>query len=74
LSAMRMFLRRIFLAASCQLVAGSWLWACPRCVDATPYKTGLFWGVLFLMPIPFLLVGGVVLWIVRHSKPEVPKG
>lgn len=63
---------RVLLVAACQLSAAGWLWACPRCVDATPYKIGLFWGVLFLMPLPFLVFGGVIFWIIRHSKGEIP--
>jgi len=51
-----------------------WVEACPRCVDATPYKNGLLWAVLFLMPIPFLLAGGVIFWIARQSKSQTPKG
>lgn len=45
--------------------------ACPRCVDATPYRTGLFWAIALLLPLPFILVGAVVAWIVRHAKPKL---
>jgi hypothetical protein len=44
--------------------------ACPRCVDATPYKTGMQLAVAFLLPIPFLLAGGLFFWIRKFSKPD----
>jgi hypothetical protein len=59
------------------LMAGFWLlplWAeaCPRCIQASPYKGGLLWAVLFLLPVPFILAGVVGGWIVRHSKTDLP--
>jgi hypothetical protein len=42
--------------------------ACPRCLQATPYRSGLLWAVGFLMPIPFLLAGLLAAWVARHSK------
>jgi len=51
----------------------AWLQACPRCVDATPYKAGLLWAVVFLLPIPFIVVGLISLWIVKNSKPDSKK-
>ncbi len=44
--------------------------ACPRCVDATPYKTGMQIAVAVLLPIPFLLAYGLYLWIRNESKAE----
>jgi hypothetical protein len=44
--------------------------ACPLCVDATPYKNGLLIAVLVLLPVPFILAGGLFLWIRRMSRDE----
>jgi hypothetical protein len=46
--------------------------ACPRCLEASPYKTGLFWAVLMLLPIPFILASLLFLWIRRASKAPFP--
>lgn len=43
------------------------LWACPLCVNATPYKDGLLWAVGFLIPVPFVLVYLMYGWIRRAS-------
>lgn len=58
-------------AAALLVFSASAASACPRCVDATPYKTGLFWAIALLLPLPFILVGGVVAWIIRHTKPKL---
>jgi hypothetical protein len=44
--------------------------ACPRCVDATPYKSGLQLAVVLLLPVPFALVTALFFWIRRASEPE----
>ncbi len=43
------------------------LWACPLCVNATPYKDGLLWAVGFLIPVPFVLAYLMYGWIRRAS-------
>lgn len=44
--------------------------ACPRCVDATPYKMGMQLAVLVLLPLP-LALGGWLLWTIRkYSRPQ----
>lgn len=37
--------------------------ACPRCVDATPYRTGMFIAVLVLLPIPMVLGFSLYRWV-----------
>jgi hypothetical protein len=46
------------------------LLACPRCVDATPYKTGMQVAVAVLLPIPIVLVTALFFWIRNASKAE----
>ena len=48
----------------------SMLLACPRCVDATPYKTGMQVAVAVLLPIPIILVTALFFWIRNASKTE----
>jgi hypothetical protein len=43
------------------------VWACPLCVNATPYKNGLLWAVGFLIPVPFVLAYLMYGWIRRAS-------
>jgi hypothetical protein len=43
------------------------LWACPLCVNATPYKNGLLWAVGLLIPVPFVLAYLMYGWIRRAS-------
>jgi hypothetical protein len=43
------------------------VWACPLCVNATPYKDGLLWAVGFLIPVPFVLAYLMYGWIRRAS-------
>lgn len=43
--------------------------ACPRCVDATPYKSGLQLAIAVLLPLPFALGYGLYRFI-RHSVPS----
>ena len=43
------------------------VWACPLCVNATPYKDGLLWGVGLLIPVPFVLAYLMYGWIRRAS-------
>lgn len=47
--------------------------ACPRCVDATPYKSGLQLAVAVLLPVPFALAYGLYRFIRNESKPELPE-
>lgn len=43
-------------------------WACPRCVDATPYQTGMFVAVLVLLPLPAVIGFFLYRWIQRAEK------
>jgi hypothetical protein len=43
------------------------IWACPLCVNATPYKDGLLWAVGLLIPVPFVLAYLMYGWIRRAS-------
>jgi len=63
-------LRILVFAVGCQLSAVSCLLACPLCVDATPYKHGLLMAVFVLLPVPFVLIGGLLLWIRKAAKAE----
>jgi hypothetical protein len=42
-------------------------WACPLCVNATPYRDGLLVAVGFLLPVPFVLAYCIYGWIRRAS-------
>ncbi|GEM_PF-2227726 len=46
--------------------------ACPRCVDATPYKSGLQLAIAVLLPLPFALGYGLY-WFLRRSFPAETK-
>gem|GEM_PF-6842575 len=62
-----------FLTAfGCQMLMSSFVWACPRCVDATPYKSGMQWAVVFLLPIPLGLGTGLFLWLRKAAQNEDP--
>jgi hypothetical protein len=43
------------------------VWACPLCVNATPYKDGLLWAVGLLIPVPFVLAYLMYGWIRRAA-------
>jgi hypothetical protein len=43
------------------------VWACPLCVNATPYKDGLLWAVGLLIPVPFILAYLMYGWIRRAA-------
>ena len=57
-----------------QLWALAFLWApysalaCPRCVDATPYQTGMFVAVLVLLPLPAAMGFFLYRWIQKAEK------
>jgi hypothetical protein len=42
--------------------------ACPRCVDATPYKTGMLVAVLVLLPLPLTMGFFLYRWIQKAEK------
>lgn len=44
------------------------VWACPRCVDATPYKTGMLVAVLVLLPLPLTIGFFLYRWIQKAEK------
>ena len=50
-----------------------WVEACPRCVDGTPFKTGLQWAIVVLLPLPFAL-GYLLYRFVRASIPSEGNG
>jgi len=43
-------------------------WACAVCVGASAEDQGYFWGVLFLMTMPFLVAGSIGGWILYHYR------
>lgn len=63
----------LFLSVGCQLMAAGSLWACPRCVDATPYKTGMQLAVAVLLPVPFALAYGIYRFIRYETKAGPPE-
>ena len=67
---MKSALKKLILAFSCQLMASSWVWACPRCVDATPYKLGLQLAVVVLLPVPFVCAFLVYRFIRKAGQEE----
>lgn len=42
--------------------------ACAVCVGSSADDHGYFWGVLFLMAMPFLLGGSIGGWILYHYQ------
>lgn len=42
--------------------------ACPRCVDASPYNSGMLIAVLVLLPIPMILGFSLYRWILKAEK------
>src|SRR5688572_24981399 len=42
--------------------------ACAVCVGSSPADTGYFWGVLFLMAMPFALGGLISGWLWYHCR------
>ena len=55
------------LQAMLMVLAPSVLWACPLCVNASPYKDGLLWAVGLLLPVPFVSAYLIYGWIRRAS-------
>lgn len=47
---------------------------CPLCFGSTPYELGLYWSVLFLLPVPFVIVGVLIAWIRRQSDGNIKEG
>ncbi len=45
-------------------------WACPLCVNASPYKVGLLVAVGFLMLIPFGVTYLMYGWFQKASRTE----
>jgi hypothetical protein len=56
------------LTALAVLLAPWAAFACPRCVDATPYKTGMLIAVLVLLPIPLVLGFSLYRWIRKAEE------
>ena len=56
-----------FLLTTQVIFASEVVWACPLCVNATPYKDGLLWAVGLLIPVPFVLAYLMYGWIRRAS-------
>ncbi len=44
------------------------VWACPLCVNASPYKDGLLVAVGFLIFVPFIAAYFMYGWIRRASN------
>lgn len=42
--------------------------ACAVCVGSSAEDQGYFWGVLFLMAMPFLVTGAVGGWLLYHHR------
>lgn len=72
ISSFKSFCRSLWLLVSVVIFyfSASMALACPLCVDATPYKHGMLIAVFVLLPVPFLLAGGLFLWVRRMSKGE----
>ena len=47
--------------------------ACPRCVDATPYKTGMLIAVVILLPIPMILGFSLYRWVQKAETGQDQK-
>jgi hypothetical protein len=48
--------------------------ACAVCVGSSPGDYGYFWGVLFLMSMPFTvggLIGGWLVYVYRRSRSQL---
>ncbi len=44
--------------------------ACALCVGSSPFKTGMQWAVVLLLPVPFVLVGLLVYFIRQASQDD----
>lgn len=60
------------LAASAVLTVPSLAQACPRCINSSPNHVGLIVGVIFLLPLPFIIMGSIAwrLYKARHHAPD----
>jgi len=68
-------------AVACVLLTGAVAWACPGCKEALASNdgaqgdpaTGYFWSILFMMSMPFAILGtftGVVYRTVRRAQKQ----
>ena len=42
--------------------------ACAVCIGSSAEDQGYFWGVLFLMAMPFLVTGSIGGWLLYHHR------
>jgi hypothetical protein len=50
------------------IASPTWAHACSVCVGSAAADYGYFWGVLFLMSMPFVLGGGIGGWLWYHYR------
>lgn len=65
---MRKNFHRILAGLFLMLLMAPGLWACPRCVDATPYKLGLQMAVVVLLPVPLVLGFLIYRWLKKAEQ------
>jgi hypothetical protein len=65
---MRRNFQRILGGLFLILLTSPGLWACPRCVDATPYKLGLQMAVVVLLPVPLVLGFLIYRWLKKSEE------
>jgi hypothetical protein len=49
-------------------VLPTFVYACAVCVGSSPEDAGYFWGVLFLMAMPFAIGGLIGGWLLYHYR------
>lgn len=52
------------------LALPSALLACPFCFRLGPFRLGLVWGAVLLLPVPFLVGGALAWWVWRTQKKQ----
>lgn len=68
MNALKAIFAKLNYAAALLLVLGapSWAWACPTCKDGLSdnYVSAYAFSILFMMIVPYVLLGGFFLYIV----------
>ena len=75
---MKKNLNQAFLFFAALFAPGAPLWACTVCFggSGSDWSQGFFWGILFLLLLPFVLIGSFFAWIAysirRNRRSALP--
>ncbi len=69
-------MKRVVSVLAAALLLASVAHACPGCSDAANasdpnYGRGIFWGIVFFLTVPALIIGGIALAIRRARKSRM---